>query len=209
MNSLVIGLLAIIVIVIAAFAVYTYYPAYSTSSVATTTVSTTSSTTTIVSTRSGPFVTANDIINIFGANLTSNSTYDVNYCNAVNSSLNSNVSVCSDTNTYMMNVSGENFTGWVVQSSSFGVYNFQEILLYHDKNSTHAYNNFVGLVNASNSTLNATENGAIYSIIPNSSIFTNKIAVLKGNSLALVTAGGLEYNQTSNAGIVSTISKEI
>src|SRR5271155_3029646 len=130
MNSLVIGLLAIIVIVVAAFVVYTYYPAYSTSTISTTvsSVSTTSSTTTIAPTRLGPFVTANDLTGIFGANSTDNSSYSVDYCNAANASLNSNASVCNDTNSYIINVSGENFTGWVVNSGSFGVYNFQEIL---------------------------------------------------------------------------------
>lgn len=209
MNSLVIGLLVVVVIVVAAFLVYSYYPNYSATRTAVLSTSSTSTTTTIAGARPGPFLSADGAMGIFQANATGNWGYSVNYCNAANASLSSNASVCSDTGAYMMNISRENFTGWVVQYGSFGVLNFREILLYHDKNSTRIYNNFVGYSNVTNSTINATENGAFYSIILNSSLFSNKIAVLKGDNLALVTAGGLQYNQTYNARIVSIISNEI
>jgi hypothetical protein len=98
-------------------------------------------------------------------------------------------------------------SGWIVQ---FGAYNviLQELLITNNTNSTFMYSAFLSAANASIKTLNASENGAIYSVAPNVSNYTTAIYVLKDNNFADILTGGPAYNQNDTAKIVATVSNE-
>ncbi len=165
------------------------------------------STTTINQTQMVPYLTLLEVQGIFGSN-NRNATYNANHCQPSNST---NPNYCA--NVAFFSPKGK-FVGWIIQFKYSGV-DLNEILLLNSKNSSSTYRSVTKPIypNAtigyypSNAIINATENGALYSIQFGDS-YTN-IYLIKGNDSAFVYLSGANYSQNYTSKIVSAISKKM